>query len=60
MTTPAFVIEGREYPFVALDEFNLGEAMILHDYSGLSLDEVKENAGNPGVMGPKTNLRLAA
>ena len=50
MTTPAFVIEGREYQFVPLDEFNMGEAMILYDYSSLSLDDVKDNAGNPGVM----------
>jgi hypothetical protein len=41
---PKFVIDGTEYPIPELDDFTMGEALVLYDYTGLSIDQVDEDA----------------
>ena len=38
-TVALFVIDGREYEIPGLETFDMDEAMILYDYSGLTLED---------------------
>jgi len=51
-------VEGTPYVLPALDTFDLDEAIILYNYSGLTFDQVWELEGlNPGVI--KSLLHIA-
>lgn len=51
-------VEGTPYVLPALDTFDLDEAIILYEYSGLTFDQVWELEGlHPGVV--KTLLHIA-
>ncbi len=51
-------VEGTPYVLPSLDTFDLDEAIILYDYSGLTFDQVWELEGlHPGVI--KTLLHVA-
>lgn len=46
-----FVIDGREYPVPAIETLNMEEAMVVHEYSGLTIDEIDEATGlHPGLV----------
>lgn len=46
-----FKIDGEEYPFDSADSLTMDEAIILHDYSGLTLDQLVDIEGfNPKVI----------
>jgi len=40
---PKFVIDGRDYDIPELDDLTMGEALVLYDYTGLSIDQVDED-----------------
>lgn len=48
--TARFLIDDREYEVPDLDSFTMGEAVVLYDYSGLSVDEVIDHPKHPGVI----------
>lgn len=51
MTDPKFRINGEEYDVPTIDTFGLGEAIVLHQYTGLTLDQLDEMEGlHPGVV----------
>ena len=44
-------VNGRTYPLVSLDELTLAEAMVVYDYTKLSLDQIPDLDGfHPGVI----------
>jgi len=46
-----FKVNGKEYEIPTLDTFTLNEAIVLHQYSGLTLDELEDVDGlHPGVI----------
>jgi hypothetical protein len=55
-----FKIDGVSYPFVSSDEMTMDEAIILHDYSGLTLDQLEDLEGfNPKVVGAFVHIAIA-
>lgn len=51
MSDARFVIDGREYPVPGIDTFTMGEAIVLHEYSGLTLDMIDEDTPiHPGIV----------
>ena len=44
-------VNGRTYPLVSLDELTLNEAMVVYDYTKLSLDQIPDLEGfHPGLI----------
>jgi hypothetical protein len=44
-------VNGRTYPLVSLDELTLDEAMVVYDYTKLSLDQIPDLEGfHPGLI----------
>ena len=44
-------VNGRTYPLVSLDELTLNEAMVVYDYTKMSLDEIPDLEGfHPGLI----------
>lgn len=49
-----FKLNDKEYPIPGLEELTLGEQIILHSYSGITIDqigEMKSPGAHPGVVG---------
>lgn len=46
-----FEIDGKEYPIPDIETLNMDEAMIMYDYSGMTIDEIDETIGlHPGLI----------
>lgn len=50
MAEPTFRIEGREYPIPTQETLTMDEAVLIHDYSGITLDQIPQQPGNPKVL----------
>jgi hypothetical protein len=50
---------GEEYDYVEFGTLTLDEALILHEYSGLTLDEVSEAGFHPGLIGALIHISVA-
>lgn len=60
MAAPRFVINGQEHEIPSIDTFTMGEAIILHDYSKLTLDQLVDMDGVPaGVIAAQLHVALA-
>jgi len=54
---PAFRIEGRDYVMPQQDTLTMDEAIVIYEYSNLTLDQLAEQPGHPKVM--KALLHIA-
>lgn len=52
-------INGRDYPVVPLDQFTLDEAIVLYEYSNLSLDQVVDAGNHPGITKALLHVAVA-
>jgi hypothetical protein len=50
---------GEEYDYVEFGTLTLGEALILHEYSGLTLDEVQDAGFHPGLIMALIHISVA-
>ena len=50
---------GEEYEYVELTTLTLDEALVLHQYSGLTLDEVPDAGFHPGVIMALIHISVA-
>lgn len=55
-----FKIDGVEYPIPTLDTIKLGEAITLHEYTGLTLDQIEDVEGlDPRVLAGLVHVAIA-
>lgn len=53
-------VNGRTYPLVSLDELTLDEAMVVYDYTKLSLDQIPDLEGfHPGLVAALIHVAVA-
>src|SRR5439155_15399464 len=53
-------VNGRHYPLVSIDEFTLDEAMVVYDYTKLSLDQIPDLEGfHPGLIAALIHVAVA-
>ena len=53
-------VNGRTYPLVSLDELTLNEAMVVYDYTKLSLDQIPDLEGfHPGLIAALIHVAVA-
>lgn len=53
------VIDGREYGMPAEETLTLDEAIVIHDYSKLTLDQIEGNGGHPGLIKALIHIAVA-
>ena len=55
-----FVIDGKEYPIAGIETFNLDEAMVMYQYTGMTLDQVIDVEGmHPGMVAALLHVGMA-
>lgn len=54
-----FLIDGKEYPAPSIDTFNMDEAQILYDYSGLTLEDLVADESDPEALAAR-NKKLGS
>lgn len=53
-------VNGRAYPLISLDELTLNEAMVVYEYTKLSLDQIPDLEGfHPGVIAALIHVAVA-
>lgn len=52
-------VNGRVYPLVPPDQITLDEAMVIYDYTKLSLDELPEEGFHPGLIAALLHIAVA-
>ena len=53
-------VEGESYPLTSADEITMDEAIVLHDYSGITLDQLEDLEGfNPKVIAAFMHIAIA-
>jgi hypothetical protein len=53
-------VNGRTYPLISLDELTLDEAMVVYDYTKLSLDQIPDLEGfHPGLIAALIHVAVA-
>jgi hypothetical protein len=50
---------GEEYDYVEFGTLTIDEALVLHEYSGLTLDEVGDAGFHPGLIGALIHISVA-
>jgi hypothetical protein len=50
---------GEEYDYVEFGTLTLDEALVLHEYSGLTLDQVQDAGFHPGLIGALIHISVA-
>ena len=53
-------VNGRHYPLVSIDELTLDEAMVVYDYTKMSLDQIPDLEGfHPGLIAALIHVAVA-
>src|SRR3954463_12599164 len=53
-------VNGRHYPLVSIDELTLDEAMVVYDYTKMSLDQIPDLEGfHPGLIAALIHIAVA-
>src|SRR4051812_47187331 len=53
-------VNGRAYPLVSIDELTLDEAMVVYDYTKMSLDQIPDLVGfHPGLIAALIHVAVA-